>query len=213
MDPPGHGLADRNLIGALGRHETSLLRVRRVVEAGRATTMCSEPPLSPQITAVLDASPPPVSVGVGCIGAQDGEQLAADVAAALRRVGCRGLLLGFPPVDGPDMLSVPGAPHGHLFPRVATTVHHGGAGTVVAGLNAGAAALAVPRGLDQPFWAARIQGVGVSVGLPRKRLRTETFRAALKAVLESDIQGHAAALGTRRRAENDAAQAADLILG
>lgn len=172
----------------------------------------AEPPLSPEVTAFLDAGPPPVSVGFGSMGVRDGGHLARQVAGALRRVGRRGVLLGLPPVDGDDMLSVPGAPHGRLFPRVAATVHHGGAGTTAAGLRAGVPALPVPHGLDQPFWAARVREAGVGVGLPLKRLNTDTLGTALKTVLEPEVQRCASVLETLLRAENGAARAADLIL-
>jgi sterol 3beta-glucosyltransferase len=41
--------------------------------------------------------------------------------------------------------------HSWLFPRMATVVHHGGAGTTAAGLRAGIPNVVIPFFGDQPF--------------------------------------------------------------
>eukprot|EP01064_Diplonema_japonicum_P006544 TRINITY_DN14391_c0_g1_i1.p1 TRINITY_DN14391_c0_g1~~TRINITY_DN14391_c0_g1_i1.p1 ORF type:complete len:2164 (+),score=284.35 TRINITY_DN14391_c0_g1_i1:37-6528(+) len=53
-------------------------------------------------------------------------------------------------------------PHDWLFPRCNAVVHHGGAGTTAAGLNAGVPTVVVPFFGDQPFWGrcCERQGVG-----------------------------------------------------
>ncbi len=49
------------------------------------------------------------------------------------------------------------APHDWLFPRVAAVVHHGGVGTLAAGLYAGKPTLIVPFIVDQPYWGRFIE--------------------------------------------------------
>jgi hypothetical protein len=49
------------------------------------------------------------------------------------------------------------APHDWLFPHVEAVVHHGGAGTVAAGLRAGKPTLICPFFGDQYFWAQALQ--------------------------------------------------------
>ncbi|WP_030666050.1 glycosyltransferase [Streptomyces rimosus] len=130
--------------------------------------------LPPELEDFLAAGPPPVFVGFGSMaaGARDdgtAARLAANVAAALRRAGVRGVLQsGWAGLAGPDtgddILTVGEIPHALLFPRTAAVVHHAGAGTTAAALRAGAPAVPVPVTADQPFWAARLAAVGAGTG-------------------------------------------------
>ncbi|KAF9354526.1 Sterol 3-beta-glucosyltransferase [Mortierella sp. AD094] len=54
-------------------------------------------------------------------------------------------------------------PHDWLFPQLAGCVHHGGAGTVAAGLRAGIPTVIKPFFGDQFFWAGRVEEAGVGV--------------------------------------------------
>jgi hypothetical protein len=56
-------------------------------------------------------------------------------------------------------------PHEWLFPRVSAVIHHGGAGTVAAGLRAGKPTLICPFFGDQYFWARAVQRAGVGFNL------------------------------------------------
>jgi len=49
------------------------------------------------------------------------------------------------------------APHDWLFPKVSAVVHHGGVGTLAAGLYAGKPTLIVPFLVDQPHWGQFIE--------------------------------------------------------
>lgn len=49
------------------------------------------------------------------------------------------------------------APHDWLFPKVSAVVHHGGVGTLAAGLYAGKPTLVVPFFVDQPYWGQFIE--------------------------------------------------------
>jgi hypothetical protein len=51
-------------------------------------------------------------------------------------------------------------PHDWLFPRMGAVVHHGGAGTVAAGLRAGKPTLICPFFGDQFFWVSGWGGAG-----------------------------------------------------
>ena len=52
------------------------------------------------------------------------------------------------------MLLVDAVPHDWLFPRCQAVIHHGGAGTTAAGLQAACPTLVVPFFGDQSFWCA-----------------------------------------------------------
>ena len=109
----------------------------------------------------LGTGAPPVYVGFGSMPT-DTRHAAPEVVAALRAAGVRGLIAGLDIEPADDMLAVEDVPHDWLFERVAVTVHHGGAGTVGAGLRAGKPAVIVPQGVDQPFWARAVHTAGAA---------------------------------------------------
>jgi sterol 3beta-glucosyltransferase len=50
-------------------------------------------------------------------------------------------------------------PHDWLFPKMELVIHHGGAGTVAAGLRAGKPTIIKPFFGDQFFWGEKITEV------------------------------------------------------
>ena len=105
------------------------------------------------------------------------------------------------------------APHNWLYPRMAAVVHHGGAGTTAAGLRAGVPAVIVPHMVDQPFWAVRLQQLGVSPApVPRHKLTAVRLAAAIRsAVSQPTMRDKAEGLGARVRAEDGVGTAVSLI--
>ena len=134
----------------------------------------------------LAAGPPPVYVGFGSMPAVDRDALSALVVAALRQAGVRAVVhRGWAGLTaaGDDVLTVDEVPHEWLFPRMAAVVHHAGAGTTGAGLRAGVPAVPVPFMVDQPFWARRLERLGVTPGaIPFRRLTAARLAAALTEV-------------------------------
>ncbi len=163
---------------------------------------------APELADFLAAGPPPVFVGFGSLGAE-GEKLSELVPAALRRAGVRGVIQagwGGLAATGDDMLSIGEAPHDQLFPHMAAVVHAAGAGVVAAGLQAGVPAVAVPVGLDQPWWGQRLVKLGVAPdSIVAKKLTVERLAAAVKAAVSDPSYARAAAaIGERVRAEDGA---------
>ena len=76
----------------------------------------------------------------------------------------RGIILsGWSGVQGPsskDLLYLKTGPHDWLLPRCKLVIHHGGAGTTVAGMRAGIPNIVLPFMGDQPFWGERVQAIG-----------------------------------------------------
>jgi UDP:flavonoid glycosyltransferase YjiC (YdhE family) len=87
---------------------------------------------------------------------------------------------------------------------MAAVVHHGGAGTTAAGLRSGVPSIVVPFFADQPFWARRVQRLGVGPKpVPRGRLSAETLADAIQTALtDQPLRQRAAALGAQLRAED-----------
>ncbi len=171
-----------------------------------------------KLAAFLDAGPPPVYVGFGSMVDVDVEHLTRVVVRALAEAGQRGILLGgwarLGSASLPEhVLRIDEVPHAWLFPRCAAVVHHGGAGTVAAGLRAGVPTVVVPFYFDQPFWGRRVHELGVGPApIPRRRLTVERLAAAVHAaVTDRHMRERAQALGARIRQEDGIAQAIEVL--
>lgn len=173
-----------------------------------------EPPA--ELTAFLDAGPPPVFVGFGSMAGGHGERLAPLVAAALREAGVRGILqagragLGehAPDVLGPDVLAVGDVPHDWLFPRTAAVVHHAGSGTTATTLRAGVPSVPAPVFADQPLWSRRLVELGCAPEvIPFRKLGAQRLAGAVRAAVEEPRYRAAAQRMSRAVAADDGAAA------
>ncbi|MBT0962817.1 glycosyltransferase [Denitromonas iodatirespirans] len=162
----------------------------------------------PALADFLAAGPPPVYVGFGSMAGRDPQRLGRIVIDALQHAGVRGIVAtgwGGLQIDAPlpdSILRIEQAPHDWLFPRMATVVHHGGAGTTAAALRAGKPSVIVPFFGDQPYWARRVHALGAgSRPLPQKTLTVEALAAAINGV-DAGVREKAAALGAAIRNED-----------
>ncbi|MBK8023464.1 MAG: glycosyltransferase family 1 protein [Chloroflexi bacterium] len=166
----------------------------------------------------LEAGAPPVYIGFGSMVGKDPAARARLILEALAQSGQRGLLAsgwgGLTAADLPEnVFMIEQAPHSWLFPRVAAVVHHGGAGTTAAGLRAGKPTLICPFFGDQPFWGARVAALGVGPQpISQKALTAEALAAAIRTmVTDAGMQGRAADLGARIRAEDGTGRAVAIL--
>ncbi|WP_433047109.1 glycosyltransferase [Dactylosporangium sp. CS-033363] len=165
---------------------------------------------SPELEAFLDAGPPPVYLGFGSMPVRDRDALSALLAKAVRKAGLRAVVssgwAGLTASAGGDVFAVDEVPHEWLFPRMAAVVHHAGAGTTAAGLRAGVPSVPVPVMVDQPFWAQRLQQLGVSPGPIRMRhLTADNLAKALSlAVTDPVYRTRAETLAERLALEDGA---------
>lgn len=166
----------------------------------------------------LLAGPPPVYVGFGSMSIRNPEETTGVVLRALACTKQRGLLAtgwgGLNVADLPDnVFKIESIPHEWLFPQMAAVIHHGGAGTTAAGLQAGIPSITVPFFVDQPFWGKRVTELGVGPQpIPRKQLSVERLAAAITTVVsDKELQRRAAVVGKRIRAEDGVARAVEVI--
>ncbi|WP_425418136.1 nucleotide disphospho-sugar-binding domain-containing protein [Oricola indica] len=171
-----------------------------------------------QLTAFLEAGPPPVYVGFGSMAGRDPQRLAHIVVDALQEAGLRGVMAsgwgGLKTGELPDtILQIDEAPHAWLLPRMAAVVHHGGAGTTAAGLRAGKPTVIVPFFADQPFWGGLVHEIGAGPKpLGQKKLTAAKLAGALREATGSqEIAETAARIGEEIRAEHGVANAVALI--
>lgn len=174
-----------------------------------------EPPAA--LRTFLDAGAPPVYVGFGSMGAAHAEARTAAVLAAIAQTGERAVLAsgwGGLTADAlpPEVFLLDAAPHDWLFPRMKAVVHHGGAGSTMAGLRAGKPTVICPFLGDQPFWGRVVQRAGLgSAPVPQKSLSPQQLAEAIRIALAPAVVARAAAVGERIRAEDGPARAAERI--
>ena len=96
---------------------------------------------------------------------------------------------------------------------MSAALHHGGAGTVAAGLRAGKPTLVCPFIADQPFWGNRMVDLGVGPApIPQKRLTVDNLAEAIRQIAtDSEMRQRAASLGEKLRAEDGVGNAIEVI--
>ena len=168
----------------------------------------------PALAAFLSRPGPVVSIGFGSMAGGDPDATTALAVDAARRAGVRAVLLAgsgglaaTPETD--DVFVADAVPHDWLFPRVDAVVHHGGAGTTGAAIQAGVPAVVVPFTVDQPFWASRVAALGVGPApLPYGQLSAARLADALRqATTDKPMRDRARTLGAAVRAEDGVAAA------
>jgi sterol 3beta-glucosyltransferase len=160
---------------------------------------------------------PPVCVTFGSTIHQDAEHVYRSVLQAMESTGNRAIILsGWSDLHSSSLpehiLAVESVPHDWLFPRCATVVHHGGAGTTGAGLRAGIPNLVIPFASDQPFWGRCVHRLGAGpTPIPVRRLTAQSLIAALITAEGETVRSSARAVGGKIRAENGVHRAVEVI--
>ena len=174
--------------------------------------------LDPRLARFLDLNPPPVYVGFGSTVARSAG-LAEAVVAAVQAVGRAALIgggwagLGSRLADSDDVLVLDEMPHACVLPRVAAAVHHGGAGTTTAAASAGVPQVVLPHLLDQYYWAAQVERLGLGPRpLPVDLVTADVLAERLdRALNDPAIRGRAAAFATVIGSRNGVDAAVDVI--
>jgi len=165
----------------------------------------------------------PVYCGFGSMTCKSQEHMVVFVSRALMHSGQRGIILsGWAKLSmtaliqatkdmallayaAKNILFVDKAPHEWLFPRVACTVHHGGAGTMASALRAGVPTVITPVFLDQWDHSYLVNKLGVGIGFKKQfqKISAEELGTAIKNVLEStEITAKAKRMGETLRKEH-----------
>lgn len=139
------------------------------------------------VTAWIDAGPPPLYVGFGSMTLPSPNLLRDTIFRTARQLGLRVLVTaGWTDVDielDDDIRVVSAVDHDTVLPRCVAAVHHGGAGSTAASLRAGIPTLVCWIGADQPMWGAHVRRSGAGTSVAAAGLTSDTFRAALTSVL------------------------------
>lgn len=167
----------------------------------------------------LDSGEPTVYIGFGSMGfGKHAAERGRIVAEAVERAGIRAVVAaGWGGLSlseaSPRIFAIDEAPHDHLFPRLTAVVHHGGAGTVAAGLRAGRPTLVCPVLGDQAFWGERVTSLTAGPRpLPLRKLTAEDFANRLRQlVFDPQYSRHAAAVGEQLRREDGTGNAVRVL--
>lgn len=168
-----------------------------------------QPP--PALTDFLQSGPPPMYIGFGSIVVDDIDAIYDRIFEALSIVGTRAIInKGWSGdkskqdrVSTPNILFLDNCPHDWLFPRCCAVCHHGGAGTLAAGLKAGCPTIVIPFFGDQFFWGNVVLkgGVGPAPIEPRY-LTASKFAEAIRFCMKAGVRRRVKRLSEAIKKEN-----------
>ncbi|MBI3862865.1 MAG: glycosyltransferase family 1 protein [Planctomycetia bacterium] len=175
--------------------------------------------LPAELSAFLDADPPPIVFTLGTAVSGDGRAQAffEHSAAAAKALGRRAVLILNDPRNRPHelpegVIAVPYAPFLELFPHAIAIVHHGGIGTTGLAMRAGRPMLIMPCAWDQPDNAERAARLGIARTISRNRYTASRVAAELKRLLDDpSYSRRATEVGGPVRQENGVRVACDAL--
>ena len=114
--------------------------------------------------------------------------------------------------QSPLVATIGPCPHSWLMPHCRAVVHHGGAGTVAAGLRRGLPTLVCPFFGDQHFWGECCRRAGVGPPpIPIQTLTAEALAAAFETLTAPATVAVAEGVGAAMREEDGVAALADIF--
>ena len=145
---------------------------------------------------------PPIFFGFGSVPVESPADTLAMIAAACAQLGERALVCS----GGTDFGDVPDCDHvkvvgvvnyATIFPACRAVVHHGGAGTLAAGLRAGVPQLILWTLPDQPFFAAQLKRLKVGAGRRFSTTTQKSLVADLRRILAPQYVARAREIAPR----------------
>jgi UDP:flavonoid glycosyltransferase YjiC (YdhE family) len=165
----------------------------------------------------IAAGTPPICFDLGSTPISSPAELVAMIGGACAQLGERALICrgpnDFADVPRFDHIKVVQAlNHAATLPMCRALVHHGGPGTMAAGLRAGLPALVLWVWLDQPVWAAGVERLKVGVARQLSAATQESLVADLRSILAPDYAVRACDVAARMTKSGESrARAADLL--
>jgi sterol 3beta-glucosyltransferase len=178
----------------------------------------SPEPLAEDIEEFVGAGDPPLYIGFGSMPIAEPERTAEMLVGALHRTGTRAIVCGRDLAQtsalrsSERVIAVEELPHERLLDRVGAVVHHGGSGTIGAGLRSGKPTFVVPFVFDQFFWGDRVQRLGAGPApVPFRRLSEARLADRLAELTSGRFDSAAEHLGRQIEAEDPVARAVEAI--
>jgi UDP:flavonoid glycosyltransferase YjiC (YdhE family) len=166
----------------------------------------------------IHSGSPPIYAGFGSMVMKDPQATVNAVLEAVAKNNARAVIAagwsGYKPEKLPgNVFAVDAVPHDWLLPKMATAIHHGGAGTTGASLRAGIPQIVVPFVGDQSFWGQQVEKRGVGPRrIAHKNLTASKLGDAIALALNDQAMcKRASDMGERVCAENGLARAAEIV--
>jgi len=160
---------------------------------------------------------PPIFFSFGSIPLGSAADTFAIIGEACAQLGERALVSA----GGTDASDVPRFDHvkmvdvmsyGAILPACRAVVHHGGAGTLAAGLRAGVPTLVLWTLPDQPFFGAAVKRLKVGTAQRLSTTTVDTLAASLRRILAPEYSARAREIATQMtKPAESAVAAADLV--
>jgi UDP:flavonoid glycosyltransferase YjiC (YdhE family) len=137
----------------------------------------------------IAAGTPPICFGFGSVPVESPADTLAMISAACTQLGERALVCSgstdFGELPDSEHVKVVGVVnYATIFPACRAVVHHGGAGTLAAGLRAGVPQLILWTLPDQPFFAAQLKRLKVGRGRRFSTTTQKSLVADLRRILD-----------------------------
>ncbi|WP_163756704.1 glycosyltransferase [Mycobacterium botniense] len=165
----------------------------------------------------IAAGTPPICFGFGSIPVESPPDTLAMISSACARLGQRALVCA----GGTDFRALPHLEHvkvvgavnyAAIFPACRAVVHHGGAGTLAAGLRAGVPQLILWTFYDQPLFGAAVKRLRVGTARRFSTTTEKTLVADLRKILAPSYLARARQIAAQMTPSGkSAAAAADLV--
>jgi sterol 3beta-glucosyltransferase len=141
--------------------------------------------LEAEIEQFLEQGEPPILITFSSMPLKDPDTFQKNLLQALEQAHQRAILLtgasGLKLESNQQILVVKRASHRWLMPRCGGIIHHGGVGTLAEALLSGIPQFIIPFSVDQPFWAHRLNQMGLSLKpLKEKQLTVEQLVSAFR---------------------------------
>jgi UDP:flavonoid glycosyltransferase YjiC (YdhE family) len=168
------------------------------------------------IASWIASGKPPIYFGFGSTPVQSPAETVSMIAAACAELGERALIYS---ADGSgstrhgDSVKLVGqVDYATILPTCRAAVHHGGAGTIAAGLRAGLPTLVLWDVADQPIWGAQAKSRKVGAARPLTSVTQKSLVRDLRTILSKECAARARDIAPRMTKPTDAASsAADLL--
>ncbi|MDJ0689999.1 MAG: glycosyltransferase [Xenococcaceae cyanobacterium MO_188.B32] len=145
--------------------------------------------LTPELQQFLDAGEPPLVFTLGSAAVISPGTFYQESIKAATQLNRRAVLLmgeNTPPDNlSKDIMATNYVPYSQIFPRASAIVHQGGIGTTAQALRSGRPTLIMPYTYDQPDNAARVQRLGTSRTINRKKYTASLVAMELSELVEN----------------------------
>jgi UDP:flavonoid glycosyltransferase YjiC (YdhE family) len=171
-----------------------------------------------EVLSWIAAGTPPVYFGFGSMRIESPAATITMISEACAQLGERALISSGGVSDFEDMphydhVKVVGAVnYAAIFPACRAFVHHGGLGTLAAGMKAGIPTLVLPIGAEQPIWAIQVKRLKVGLARRFSHITRESLVADLRTILSPKYVARAREVATQMtKTEASVTRAADLL--